>query len=77
MRKSPTASAFLDGVNAAAIALMALVGFQFARETVLTPLAAVIGMVSAICLFRYRINSVWLILGGALCGLLLKLAHPV
>lgn len=77
MRKSPTASAFLDGVNAAAIALMALVGFQFARETVLTPLAAVIGMVSAICLFRYRINSAWLILGGALCGLLLKLVHPV
>jgi chromate transporter len=77
MRKSPTASAFLDGVNAAAIALMALVGFQFARETVLTPLAAVIGIVSAICLFRYRINSAWLILGGALCGLLLKLVHPV
>jgi hypothetical protein len=43
----------------------------------LTPLAAVIGMVSAICLFRYRINSAWLILGGALCGLLLKLVHPV
>jgi chromate transporter len=74
MRKSPTASAFLDGVNAAAIALMAFVGFQFARETVLTPLAAVIGIVSAICLFRYRINSAWLILAGATCGLIVKLA---
>jgi chromate transporter len=73
MRKSPTASAFLDGVNAAAIALMAFVGFQFARETVLTPLAAVIGMVSAICLFRYRINSAWLVLGGALTGVAVRL----
>ena len=73
MRNSPTAGAFLDGVNAAAIALMAFVGFQFARETVLTPLAAAIGIVSAICLFRYRVNSAWLILGGALCGLVVRL----
>lgn len=73
MRKSPTASAFLDGVNAAAIALMAFVGFQFARETVLTPLAAVIGILSAFGLFRYRLNSAWLILGGALVGLAAKL----
>jgi chromate transporter len=73
MRRSPTASAFLDGVNAAAIALMAFVGFQFARETILTPLATVIGIVSAICLFRYRVNSAWLILGGAMVGLVVKL----
>ena len=73
MRKSPTASAFLDGVNAAAVALMAFVGFQFAREAVVTPLAMAIAMASAILLFRYRVNSAWLILGGALTGLLLRL----
>jgi chromate transporter len=73
MRKSPTASAFLDGVNAAAVALMAFVGFQFAREAVVTPLAIAIAMASAILLFRYRVNSAWLILGGALTGLLLRL----
>jgi chromate transporter len=69
LRKSPTASAFLDGVNAAAVALMAFVGFQFAREAVAAPLAAVIAVVSAVLVFRFRVNSAWLILGGAVCGL--------
>jgi chromate transporter len=73
MRKSPTASAFLDGVNAAAVALMAFVGFQFAREAVATPLAVGIAIVSAVLLLRYRVNSVWLILGGALAGLVARM----
>jgi chromate transporter len=60
-------------VNAAAVALMAFVGFQFARETVVTPLAVVIAAVSAVLAFRFRVNSAWLILGGAVCGLLAKI----
>jgi chromate transporter len=74
LRKSPTASAFLDGVNAAAVALMAFVGLQFAREAVVTPLAAVIAAISAVLAFRLRVNSAWLILGGAVCGLLVKVS---
>src|SRR6266851_2259754 len=68
LKKSPTASAFLNGVNAAAVALMAFVGFQFARESVVTPMAAVIA-VSAVLAVRLKANSAWLILGGAVCGL--------
>ena len=74
LRKSPTAGAFLDGVNAAAVALMAFAGFQFARESVVTPLAAVIAVVSVVLAFRFRVNSAWLILGGAVCGLVAKMA---
>jgi chromate transporter len=74
LRKSPTAGAFLDGVNAAAVALMAFVGFQFAREAVVTPLAAAIAAASAVLAFRLRVNSAWLILGGAVCGLVVKVA---
>jgi chromate transporter len=74
LRKSPTASAFLDGVNAAAVALMAFVGLQFAREAVVTPLAAVIAAISAVLAFRFRVNSAWLILGGAVCGLVVKVS---
>jgi chromate transporter len=74
LRKSPTASAFLDGVNAAAVALMAFVGFQFARESVVTPLAAVIAAISAVLAFRFRVNSAWLIFGGAVCGLVVKIS---
>jgi chromate transporter len=74
LRKSPTASAFLDGVNAAAVALMAFVGFQFAREVVVTPLAAVIATVSAVLAFRFKVNSAWLIVGGAVCELVAKVS---
>jgi chromate transporter len=73
LRKSPMAGAFLDGVNAAAVALMAFVGFQFARESVVTPLAAVIAVVSGVLAFRFRVNSAWLILSGAVCGLVVKM----
>jgi chromate transporter len=72
LRKSPTASVFLDGVNAAALALMALVGFQFAREAVMTPLAGAIAVVSAALAFRFKVNSAWLVLGGAVVGLVAK-----
>ena len=74
LRKSPTAAVFLDGVNAAAVALMALVSLQFAREAIVTPLAALIAAASAVLAFRYRVNSAWLILAGAACGLIVKLA---
>jgi len=77
LRKSPTASAFLDGVNAAAVALMALVGFQFARQAVATPLAGVVAVAAAVLVFRLRVNSFWVILGGALFGLLAKLVLAV
>src|SRR5882762_922391 len=74
LRKSPTAGIFLDGVNAAAVALMAFVGFQFAREAVMTPLAAVIAVASAVLVFRFKVNSAWVVLGGAAIGLAVKLA---
>jgi chromate transporter len=72
LRKSPAAGAFLDGVNAAAVALMAFVGFQFARESVVTPLAAVIAAASAVLAFRFNVNSAWLVLGGAVVGLVVR-----
>ena len=53
---------------------MAFVGFQFAREALVAPLAVAIGLISALLVFRYRVNSAWVILGGAVCGLIVKLA---
>jgi chromate transporter len=75
MRKSPNAGAFLDGVNTAAVALMALVGIQFAREVVNTPLALGIGVLAAVLVFRFKVNSAWVVLGGALAGLALHLSR--
>jgi chromate transporter len=74
MRRSPNAGAFLDGVNAAAVALMAFVSFQFAREAVRSPLAVLIAGAAALLVFRFRVSSAWVILGGALAGVAAKFA---
>lgn len=77
LRKSPTASAFLDGVNAAAIALMAYVGFQFAKPVFAGISSVVIAAIAVVLLFRFRVNSAWLVLGGAAAGLLLHFTHLI
>jgi chromate transporter len=77
LRKSPVASAFLDGVNAAAVALMAYVGWQFARASLTNMPAVVLAVVSAVLVFYYKVNSAWLVLGGATAGILLHVLHFV
>lgn len=72
LRNSPFAGAFLDGVNAAAVALMAFVGFQFARSTLVSLPSVVLALIGALLLFRYKLNSAWLVLGGAIAGVLLR-----
>ena len=72
LRKSPFAGAFLDGVNAAAVALMAFVGFQFARTTLVNIPSIVLAAMSVFLLFRFKVNSALLILGGAIAGILLR-----
>ncbi len=71
LRRSPFAGSFLDGVNAAAVALMAFVAWQFARATLLNLPAILIAAASVFLLFRYKVNSAWLVLGGAVTGILL------
>ena len=75
LRKSPMAGAFLDGVNAAAVALMAFVGWQFARATMLSATPIAMAAVAVILVMRFRVNSAWLILGGALVGMGMRLLH--
>ena len=78
IRKSPTAGAVLDGVNVAALALMLVVSAQLARTAIVDWFTLAIAGVSALLLFRYRVNSAWLVLGSAAAaGLLfwLRLHH--
>jgi chromate transporter len=72
MRKSPLAAAFLDGVNAAAIALMAAVAMALGRATLIDPVTWAVALISATLLIRYRVNATWLIVAGAAVGVLLK-----
>lgn len=72
LRQSAVAGAFLDAVNASAIGLMAAVTVELARHTLIDWGAGLIALISAVMLFRFNINSAWLVLGGAAIGWLLK-----
>jgi chromate transporter len=68
IRSSVWAGSLLDGVNASALGLMAAVTFQLAAASLQDVFTALIAIGSLILLLRYKINSTWLILGGAIAG---------
>jgi chromate transporter len=69
MRRRVWTGDVLDGVNAAAIGLMTGVTWQLARTAIIDVPTALLGVGAAVILFATRINSGWLILGGAAIGL--------
>jgi len=69
LRKSPLAVAFLDGVNVASLALIAVVTWQLGRVALVDWLTITLAVAAAVWLLFYRVNSTWLILGGAALGL--------
>jgi chromate transporter len=69
LRRSPFAGAFLDGVNVASLALMAVVTWQLGRAALTDWTAVALALVSGGLLIRFRVNSAWLVLGGAVIGL--------
>ena len=73
LRRSPWAGGFLDGVNVASLGLMAAVTYQLGRAALVDWLTVIVAIVAAVLVFRFKINSVWLVLGGGTLGLLYKL----
>jgi chromate transporter len=70
MRKSQWFNGLLDGVNVASLGLMAAVTWQLGRASLTSPLNIIITLICLVLLFRFKVNSTWLIVGGALIGLL-------
>lgn len=68
LRRSKVAGAFLDGVNVGSLGLMAAVTLQLSRSALVDVPAIVMALVSAGLLLRYKVSSLWLVLGGAVCG---------
>ena len=74
LRKSKLLSYFLDTVNSAAVAIMLAVLIIMSKETLIDWRAALIAITSAFFMFStWKINVMWLILGGAGMGYLLNL----
>jgi chromate transporter len=74
LRSSPWAAGFLDGVNVAAVGLMAAVTFQLGRAAIVDPLTAGLAVAALVLLLRFKVNSAWLVLGGGALGLTAQLA---
>jgi chromate transporter len=68
LRASPAASAFLDGVNAASLALMAVVLVQLARAALVDVPAALLAAASGLALLVWKPNPTWIVLAGAAAG---------
>ena len=73
IRRSPIAGAALDGVNVASLALIALVTVQLGRAALVDPLTIGLTVVSAAILIGVRVNAIWLVIAGAVIGILATL----
>jgi chromate transporter len=72
LRRSLLAGAFLDGVNVAALALMAVVTAQLGKAALIDGYTISAALAGAAVLIRYRVNPVWLIGAGAVGGLIVQ-----
>jgi len=69
LRRSRFAAAALDGVNVASLALMVSATWFLGRSAIHSWATLALALVSLILFVRFRLNSVWLVLGGGLLGL--------
>lgn len=71
LRQSLVAGAFLDGVNAGSLALMAAVTLQLLGGAFVDMTTVVLGLASAILLLATQMSPIWLILVAGALGLVL------
>lgn len=87
LRDNPWTAGFLDGVNVISLGLMAAVTIELALSAFATsadfspfqmlladPITVVLGIGAAVALFRFKVNTTWLIVAGGAIGLLVGLA---
>lgn len=68
IRHSAFAGALLDGVNIASLGLMAAVTWQLGQAAIIDPLTIVLALAALVAIFQFKVNSFWLVVGGALAG---------
>jgi chromate transporter len=68
LRRGRWSAAALDGVNAATIGLIAAVTWDLGDTAIVDLLTAFLAVASFLVIFRWRVNYVWLILAGAVVG---------
>ncbi len=69
-RRIPRVQAFLGGVNAAVVALILSVNIQLAPSAIIDIWTATLFILGLLLLLRFKLDTLWLIGGGAICGLI-------
>jgi chromate transporter len=69
LRRSPWMGALLDGVNAAALGLMAAVTWTLGRAAIVDVVTLLLAVLAGVLLVRFKVNSTWLVVGGGLFAL--------
>ncbi len=68
LRNSKAAGTFLDGLNVASLALMAVVTMQLTREAIVDWLTLALAVGALVLLIWRNVNSAWIVVGGAVIG---------
>lgn len=68
IRNSVWVSRLLDGVNVAALGLMAAVTLLLAQNAITDWLTLALAVGAFVLLFRFNVNAAWLVIGGAAVG---------
>jgi len=69
LRQSPVIQAFLRGVNAGVVALILAVSVALFRSAIVDMWTVMILIVGLAALLRFRVDTLWLVAGGAAVGL--------
>lgn len=70
LRRSTWTAVLLDGVNVSALGLMAGVTWQLGQEAMVDGVTFLLAIGAIIVLFRFKLNSAWLVLVGGVVGLM-------
>lgn len=73
LRRSRWTAPLLDGVNVAALGLMAAVTWDLGRSALVDGFTAALALIAAVLLIRLRVNSAWVLLGAGLVGVAYRL----
>lgn len=71
IRRSRLFSAFLDGLNASAVALMTVVTLRLASASLIDLSTVLLALAAAVAAVWFRVNAALLVVGGAIAGWLL------
>lgn len=70
---SPWTGGLLDGINAASLGSMTAMALELGQAALVDPFTVVLVLLSGVLIFCWLLNSAWLVLGGALLSIFIRI----